>query len=93
LYVSAGGAAAFAAPVVLAAGAGSLLPHRIVEAVVAVLMARRHDEAPPPVGDGDPGGRGGSWIIRRVRAEGGTRDELVGAEVAVELSQRGCGRR
>lgn len=57
--MSAGVAAAFAAHVVLAADARSLLfllPHRVVEAVVAVLMARRRDKAPPPAGDG--GGHG-----------------------------------
>jgi putative Ca2+/H+ antiporter (TMEM165/GDT1 family) len=70
LFVFAGVAAAFAVHVVLAVGAGSLLlllPHRVVAGVVAVLFAagavlmlRRHEEAPPEgtgdPSDGEPGG-------------------------------------
>src|ERR1700722_18347175 len=70
LFVFAGVAAAFAMHVVLAVAAGSLLlllPHRVVEAVVAVLFAagavlmlRRHEDAPPEAaegpGAGEPGG-------------------------------------
>ena len=62
LFVFAGVAAAFAVHVVLAVGAGSLLlllPHRAVEAVVAVLFAagavlmlRRREEARPRAGAG-----------------------------------------
>jgi putative Ca2+/H+ antiporter (TMEM165/GDT1 family) len=65
LYVFAGVAAAFAVHVVLAVGAGSLLfllPHRVVEAVVAVLFAagavlmlRRRDEDAPPAADSGVG--------------------------------------
>jgi Ca2+/H+ antiporter, TMEM165/GDT1 family len=73
-FVFAGVAAAFAVHVVLAVGAGSLLfllPHRAVEAVVAVLFAagavlmlrRREDDAPPAAaegpGDGEDGEPGG----------------------------------
>ena len=64
-FVFAGIAAAFTVHVVLAVSAGSLLfllPHRVMQAVVAVLFAagaalmlRRHDEGAPPAGDGDPG--------------------------------------
>lgn len=63
-FVFAGVAAAFTVHVVLAVSAGSLLlllPHRVLQAVVAVLFAagaaamlrRRDDEA--PAGDGNPG--------------------------------------
>jgi Ca2+/H+ antiporter, TMEM165/GDT1 family len=72
--VFAGVAAAFTAHVVLAVGAGSLLfllPHRVVEAVVAVLFAagavlmlRRRDEDPSPASDGDPGDGPGRGPVR-----------------------------
>ena len=55
-------AAAFAAHLVLAAGAGSLLflpPPREVEAVVAVLMARRRGATPADLTPGSPA-RGGA---------------------------------
>ena len=64
-FVFAGVAAAFTVHVVLAVTAGSLLallPHRAVEAVVAVLFAagaalmlRRRDDDAPPAGDRAPG--------------------------------------
>jgi Ca2+/H+ antiporter, TMEM165/GDT1 family len=60
-FVFAGVAAAFTVHVVLAVSAGSLLfllPHRVMQAVVAVLFAagaalmlRRRDEDEPPAGD------------------------------------------
>ena len=92
--MSAGVAAAFAAHLVLAAGAGSLLfllPHRVVEAVVAVLMAHRRKSR-----DGFAGGgaqlrprRGGSWIIRRVSAEAGDQGRSARvAALAAEWSHR-----
>jgi Ca2+/H+ antiporter, TMEM165/GDT1 family len=65
-FVFAGVAAAFTVHVVLAVSAGSLLfllPHRVVQAVVAVLFAagaalmlRRHDEDVPAAGGQDPAG-------------------------------------
>jgi Ca2+/H+ antiporter, TMEM165/GDT1 family len=65
-FVFAGVAAAFAVHVVLAVSAGSLLfllPHRVVQAVVAVLFAvgavlmlRRHDEGTQPAADGPADG-------------------------------------
>ena len=65
-FVFAGVAAAFTVHVVLAVSAGSLLlllPHRVLQAVVAVLFAagavlmlRRHDEEAPPAGADDPAG-------------------------------------
>ena len=64
-FVFVGVAAAFTVHVVLAVTAGSLLallPHRAVEAVVAVLFAagaalmlRRRDDDPPPASDGTVG--------------------------------------
>jgi len=63
-FVFAGVAAAFTVHVVLAVSAGSLLfllPHRVMEAVVAVLfgvgaalMLRRHDEDAPAADGANP---------------------------------------
>jgi putative Ca2+/H+ antiporter (TMEM165/GDT1 family) len=70
-FVFAGVAAAFTVHVVLAVSAGSLLfllPHRVVQAVVAVLFAvgaalmlRRRDEDPSPAADGDAPPDGQDW--------------------------------
>jgi Ca2+/H+ antiporter, TMEM165/GDT1 family len=64
-FVFAGVAAAFTVHVVLAVSAGSLLfllPHRVMQAVVAAtfaagaaLMLRRHDDDAPAAGEGEPG--------------------------------------
>jgi Ca2+/H+ antiporter, TMEM165/GDT1 family len=84
-YVFAGVAAAFTVHVVLAVSAGSLLfllPHRVTQAVVAVLFAagaalmlRRRDDDASPVAGGDP--------------QDGQDQEPVGGPAAAAAPERG----